>query len=102
MPYSPALLAGTTNHLQRIFEVDNLPSTDLEALEHKLARVVLHLLRSDFNRLLHILYRIDVDERKVKAAMVDADAEIIATRISRLIIKREMLKTEIRLRYSGR
>lgn len=102
MPYSPAILAGTTNHLQRIFEVDNLPSTDLEALEYKLAHVVLHLIRSDFNRLLHLLYRIDVDERKVKAAMIDADEDTISIRIARLIIKREIQKTEIRLRYSGR
>ncbi|CAM3497473.1 hypothetical protein POKO110462_05705 [Pontibacter korlensis] len=101
MPYSPAILSGTTNHLQRIFEVDNLPSSDLEALEFKLAHIVQQLLRHDFNRLLHILYRIDVDERKVKEAMIDADEEIIALRIARLILKREIQKTEIRLRYSG-
>lgn len=102
MPYSPAILTGTANHLQRVFEVEKLPSNDLEALEYKLASVIQHLLRHDFNRLLHILYRIDVDERKVKEAMIDADEDIIATRIARLIIKREVQKTEIRLRYSGR
>jgi hypothetical protein len=102
MSYSPAILTGTTNHLQRIFEVDNLPSTNLEALEFKLAHLVQQLLRNDFSRLLHILYRIDVDEQKVKQAMVDADEEIIATRIARLILKREIQKAEIRLRYSGR
>ncbi|PTX19436.1 hypothetical protein C8N40_104168 [Pontibacter mucosus] len=101
MPYSPALLAGTTNHLQRIFDVENLPATNLEALEFKLAHIVQQLLRNDFSRLLHILYRIDVDEQKVKEAMIDADEEIIATRIARLIIKREIQKAEIRLRYSG-
>ncbi|TPE40598.1 hypothetical protein [Pontibacter mangrovi] len=101
MPYSPAILTGTTNHLQRIFEVEKLPSADLEALEYKIAHLVQQLLRHDFNRLLHILYRIDVDERKVKEAMIDADEEIIATRIARLILKREIQKTEIRLRYSS-
>ncbi|MCX2738799.1 hypothetical protein [Pontibacter anaerobius] len=102
MPYSPAILTGTINHLQRIFEVDNLPSSNLEALEFKIAHIVQQLLRNDFSRLLHILYRIDVDEQKVKQAMVDADEEIIATRIARLILKREIQKAEIRLRYSGR
>ncbi|WP_276498096.1 hypothetical protein [Pontibacter litorisediminis] len=102
MPHSPAILTGTTNHLQRIFEVENLPSTNLEALEFKLAHIIQQLLRNDFNRLLHILYRIDVDEHKVKQAMVDADEEIIATRIARLVLKREIQKAELRLRYSGR
>jgi hypothetical protein len=100
MPYSAAILASTTNHLQKVFEVDNLPGRDLEALHYKLAHIVLQLLRSDFNRLLHILYRIDVEEHKVKEAMIAEEPEIIAERISRLIIKRELQKAEIRFRYS--
>ena len=100
MSYSPAILTSTTNHLQKVFEVDNLPSKDLEALHYKLAHVVQQLLQSDFNRLLHILYRIDVEEHKVKEAMVAEEPEIIAERISRLIIKRELQKAETRFRYS--
>ncbi|PRY13166.1 hypothetical protein CLV24_10680 [Pontibacter ummariensis] len=102
MPYSPAIVTSATNHLQRVFDIENLPGQDLEALQYKLARVVLHLLHSDLNRLLHILYRIDVEEHKVKEAMVADDPETIAERIARLIIKRELRKAEIRDRYRQR
>ncbi|GHA72091.1 hypothetical protein [Pontibacter akesuensis] len=97
---SPAILASTTNHLIKVFEVDNLPANNVDALLQKLARVVLHLLHTDLNRLLHLLYRIDVDEHRVKNAMVNADEETIAYRIAQLIIEREVRKAQIRLRYS--
>lgn len=100
-PCSPAVLRGATRHLQQVLEIDNLPGTSLSALQHKLSRVVLHLLHTDLNRLLHILYRIDVDEHRVKQAMADADEETIAGRIAHLILEREIRKIEIRLRYSG-
>lgn len=100
MQYSPAILASATNHLQKVFGVDSLSAKDMEALHYKLAHLIQKLLYSDFNRLLHILYRIDVEERKVKEAMVAEEPEIIAERISRLIIKRELQKAEIRFRYS--
>ena len=101
MPYSPAILTSATNHLQKVFEVDSLPSKDLEALHYKIAHLVQHLLQTDFNRLLHLLYRIDVEERKVKQALLAEEPEIIAERLSRLILKRELLKAEIRFRYSS-
>ncbi|MBF9252357.1 hypothetical protein I2I11_03540 [Pontibacter sp. 172403-2] len=100
MSYSPAILNSTTSHLQKVFEVENLPASDLEALCFKLSRVVLHLLHTDLNRLLHLLYRIDVEEQQVKQAMVADDAEIIAERLARLIVKRELQKAQLRLRYS--
>jgi len=102
MHYPPAILTSTSKHLQKIFEVENLPDTDLEALYFKLSRVVLHLLHTDMNRLLHLLYRIDVEEQQVKQAMVADDAEIIAERLARLIIKRELQKAQLRTKYSQR
>jgi hypothetical protein len=100
MSFSPAIISSTSNRLQILFDVENLPASNLEALQFKLARVVLHLLQSDLNRLLHILYRIDVEEHQVKEAMIADDPEIISERIARLIIKRELKKAEIRERYS--
>lgn len=102
MQYPPAIISSTTTRLQSLFEVDNLPATNLEALHFKLARVVLHLLNTDLPRLLQILYRIDVEEKAVKEAMVADDSELIAERIARLILKRELQKAELRQRYSSR
>lgn len=102
MNYSPAVISNTTTRLQNLFEVDNLPVTNLEALHFRLASVVLRLLNTDLPKLLQILYRIDVEERAVKEAMIADDAELIAERIARLILKRELQKAELRQRYSGR
>ncbi|WP_347158325.1 hypothetical protein [Pontibacter chitinilyticus] len=102
MPDASALLISTTRRLQQVFEVDNLPATDQEALCYKVARVVAHLLHTDMNRLLHILYRIDVEEQQVKQAMIADDTETIAERIARLIVKRELQKARLRQQYSNR
>lgn len=99
MSASPALLASAANQLQKIFEVDNLAVTDGEALLRKLSRVVQHMLRTDFNRLLHILYRVDVEEQKVKQAMLAETEEEIAERVAQLIIKRELQKAQTRFMY---
>lgn len=100
MRYQQSIVTSTSSHLQRVFEVENLPATDLEALYFKLSRVVLHLLHTDLNRLLHLLYRIDVEEQQVKQAMVADDPETIAERLARLIIKRELQKAQLRMKYS--
>lgn len=101
MQYPPAIISSTTQRLQNIFEVENLPVSNLETLRYKLSRVVLHLLNNDFKKLLQILYRIDVDENAVKEAMIADDTELIAERIAKLILKRELQKAELRQRYSG-
>ncbi len=100
MHYPTAILRNASNHLQKVFAVDPLPATDLEALYFKLSRVVLHLLQTDLNRLLHVLYRIDVDELQVKQAMVADDVELIAERLAKLIVARELQKAQLRARYS--
>ncbi|WP_299824988.1 hypothetical protein [uncultured Pontibacter sp.] len=102
MHYPATIISSTTSRLQTLFEVDNLPASNLEALHFKLSRVVLQLLTSDLPKLLQILYRIDVDEKAVKEAMVADDSELISERIARLILKRELQKAELRQKYSSR
>ncbi|RAU83603.1 hypothetical protein [Pontibacter arcticus] len=101
MKLSPALLANTSTHLQRIFEADNLPSTDTLELLTKLTTLVAQLLRTDLNRLLHILYRIDVEEQKVKAAMAAENEEAMARQLAQLILARELEKAYTRLKYKS-
>ena len=62
-----------------------------------LAKLIRHLLDSDFERLINGLYRIDVSEEKVKQAL-SASGDI-AEEIATLIIKREMQKVETRRKY---
>ncbi|PKV66431.1 hypothetical protein [Pontibacter ramchanderi] len=100
MTYSPALLSSVARQLQRVFEADHQLPSDQEELIRQVARMVLYLLRHNMNQFLHILYRIDVEEHKVKRAMLAASEEEVADNIARLIVERELLKAQIRFRYS--
>lgn len=100
MSYPPALLSSAARQLQRVFEADHLQATDEEELHRHVARMVQHLLRQNLNHLLHILYRIDVEEQQVKQAMLAESEEAVAGNIARLIIKRELQKAQTRFRYS--
>jgi hypothetical protein len=100
MTYSPALLSSAARQLQRVFETDDTLASDESELVRQVSRMVLYLLRNNLNQLLHILYRIDVEERNVKRAMLAASEEEVAENIARLIVERELLKAQIRFRYS--
>ena len=66
----------------------------------KLTAVVEHLLDQDFNKLLNILYRIDISEEKLKLAL-SQNAEQPAKVIAQMIFEREMQKVETRKKYSN-
>ena len=78
-------------------EIPGSEVSTAEDFQQMLTEVIRHLLDSDFERLLNGLYRIDVDEEKVKRAM--ASGEGVAAQIASLIIKREMQKVLSREKY---
>lgn len=71
-----------------------------ETLLKKLTSIVRYLLEKDFGKLLQVLYRIDIPEEKLKAALAADQAEP-AVLISQMILDREMQKVETRKRYSS-
>lgn len=100
MEFAPLVLARTAQHLQQLFESDNLiKAENIPQLEQAVAEAVSHLLQRDLNRLLNILYRIDVDERQVKQAMKAPTQDEVALLVARLIIKRELQKAQTRFIY---
>lgn len=68
----------------------------LDELKQWLSEEVRLLLDHDFQRLLNILYRIDVSEKKTSIALASDDP---AQAIARLIIERELQKVESRKKY---
>ena len=100
--YSPVVFSGALNQLQKYFDVNRNKASSLPELEQHLAALISHLLRTDLNRLLHILYRIDVDEQQVKRALTSDSEEEVAGTIARLIIKRELQKVQTRFKYKQR
>ena len=78
----------------------NLETYDaLPELEGALAVYINNLILHNFNRLIQLLYRIDVSEPKVKLMLKenpDKDAGLI---IARLIIERQLKKIETRKQF---
>lgn len=64
-------------------------------------RVVEELLAKDFEKLIHILYRIDVSEQKLKAALAETNDNPAAI-IAKMILEREMQKVETRKKYRSK
>lgn len=72
----------------------------LESLLQRLTKLVSYLLERDFGKLLQVLYRIDISEERLKAALASNEGEP-ATVISRMILEREMQKVATRKKYSS-
>lgn len=59
------------------------------------------LLSRDPERLMHILYRVDTEERKVQQIFRDIPPAEMAAALADLIIDRQLAKAETRARYTG-
>ena len=93
-----SLLPEVLQHTNQDFNLD-IQAAEVSSQDEflkLLTRVIQHLLDTDFERLMHGLYRIDVDENRVKMAMA---TDNIAENIARLIIARELQKVETRRKY---
>jgi hypothetical protein len=70
----------------------------IDRLQSWLAEEIRMLIDGDFERLMNVLYRIDVGEDKVKTALSGNDP---AFEIAGLIIERELKKVETRRKYGS-
>jgi hypothetical protein len=84
-------------HIEQLLNLNN-QLTALQKLEMKerLIEYINHLLLHDFNKMVQILYRVDVDEKKLKELLqqnANTDAAVI---IADLLIQRqeEKIKTK--------
>jgi len=75
-----------------------LPQSSLQLFREKLAALIHELINHDFNKLILILYRLDINETKLKEKLADktADAGLL---IADMIIIREKEKIESREKY---
>jgi hypothetical protein len=93
-------VTATAAMLQRYFD-EEVQGADYEGLRQWLTERLVYLLLHDMERLLSILYRIDVSESKVKAAFAQQDPRKIAPLLAGLILQREWQKAETRLKYKN-
>lgn len=76
--------------------------TSMPQLLEKLVIFINHLIQNDFQKLVSLLYKIDVDERKLKRILRENPGKDAADIIANLIIERELQKTETRKLFKGK
>jgi hypothetical protein len=62
----------------------------------QLARIIEELIARDFPRLINILYRLDVDEQKLKNELKDNPGSPAGLQIANLIVERQLEKLKTR------
>lgn len=63
-------------------------------------KIISDLIQSDYQKLVRILYRIDVDELKLKKALIESELSISET-ITDLIIERQKQKIITRNQFKN-
>jgi len=78
-----------------------LPQTSLTVFKEKLAVYINELVNHDFGKLIHILYRLDVSEQKLKSTLASSSANA-GILIAEMIIERQVQKIKTRERFRQR
>ena len=73
----------------------------LEELKRKLSAYINYLIQSDFEKLVSLLYRIDISESKLKYLLRENKGEDAGNTIAELIIERQLQKIESRKKSTG-
>lgn len=96
------VLQQTAAFVQKDFEVEHIPSDVTEAellafLEH----FIQNLIDNDLEQLFYILYRLDINERKVHQALAPSASELPHQVLAQLIFQREKQKAITRIEYAA-
>lgn len=82
---------------EKIFSISNLIEKDkVEKIRVQLINLINELINKDFHALLQLLYRIDVDEKKIRYYLEENINEDSASVLADMIIKRQLQKIESR------
>ena len=71
----------------------------ISELEQQLTNHINHLINTDFEKLVYYLYRIDVNETKMKQLLQQQGGENAAQLIAQLIIDRQLQKIKSRAEH---
>ena len=87
---------GIVKYLSEVFEVNIPTDSSRDQLQLLLAEKINYLIINDFSLLVHILYRIDVSEQKLKNLLKENSQADAGKIISTLIIERQLQKIRSR------
>jgi hypothetical protein len=85
--------------LNRAYGWELGPAEAPEALESLLAEKVNALINGNFDQLLQLLYRIDINEQRLRRLLVENEGGDAGKIIARLIVQRQWEKIESRRKY---
>lgn len=95
------LTKEAAQYLQKDFSLPALTEAfSEEDLVSLLTPLVKTMLDRDFEKLLQICYRVDLGEEKLKTILHKSDPETLASDLARALVARQILKAEIRRKYS--
>lgn len=84
------LLPAAIQSLQKYIDLKD--GLSLEELKEQLTATIVYMMLHEMEKLIGILYRIDVNEQKVKRAFGQNTPKLIAPMLADLIIERELQK----------
>jgi hypothetical protein len=85
--------------LNRAYDLELAEQLSAEELEALLAERLNGLIRDDFNTLLQLLYRIDINEARLRQLLQEKSGEDAGKIIARMIIERQWQKIQTRRQY---
>lgn len=82
--------------IRQSLEIDLPENISMHELKQKLSIYINELIQTDFQRLVYILYRIDVNESKLKYLLKENAGDDAGMIIAELIIERQLQKIKSR------
>ena len=86
----------------KIVDITNsLQLNSIDEIREKLLLLINELINKDFHALIQLLYRIDVNEKKIRFYLNEKPNEDAAGVLADLIIERQLQKIESRKKFSS-
>ena len=82
--------------LSQQFDIELLPDDSMKVLKNKLSDRLNYLIEQDFHALVHLLYRIDINEFTLKQTLEENQDKDAGKLIAEMIIARQLEKIELR------
>ena len=81
--------------------IQHMTPVSTAAIQQQLEALINDLIQNNFEQLIQLLYRIDVNEKKLKQLLADYPQTDAAALISQLIIERQLQKIQIRKQFKS-